>query len=256
MFVRGICELLHTFVSIYAGWQCIIRLSHGSTSAVDCWQSLLVRTICIRYHTSTFYRGIRCVHSVHTRRKLRRTLTLLEPQPRFGGNLFKFQVDCPQNGIAVLEGLNRTEAIWFRHSRFSAIVYSTAERAVKVEQHLFGKLSTRYISPKPPYSTWETFPSWNNRALKDGRTPVAKQKRSISYGINPLSAAVHRHTDLTMFPNKVCPKRECSPNGVDPFFLDLGKKYRTARDDSSISRTKAARAAEVAKGAHLGQIMN
>ena len=32
-------------------------------------------------------------------------LTLLEAQSRFGDKLLKFQVDCPQNGIAVLNGL-------------------------------------------------------------------------------------------------------------------------------------------------------
>ena len=33
-------------------------------------------------------------------------LTLLEPQPAFGDKLLKFQVVCPQNGTAVLKGLN------------------------------------------------------------------------------------------------------------------------------------------------------
>ena len=32
-------------------------------------------------------------------------LTLLEPQSRFGGKPVKFQIVCPQNGTAVLEGL-------------------------------------------------------------------------------------------------------------------------------------------------------
>ena len=35
-----------------------------------------------------------------------RPLTLLEPQPRFGDKPLKFQVVCPQNGIAVLKGSN------------------------------------------------------------------------------------------------------------------------------------------------------
>ena len=36
-------------------------------------------------------------------------LTLLEPQPRFGDKPLKFQVVCPQNGTAVLKGLNNKE---------------------------------------------------------------------------------------------------------------------------------------------------
>ena len=35
------------------------------------------------------------------------SLTLLEPQSRFGDKPLKFQVVCPQNGTAVLEGLIR-----------------------------------------------------------------------------------------------------------------------------------------------------
>ena len=35
------------------------------------------------------------------------TLTLLEPQSRFGDNSLKFQVVCPQNGTGVLKGLKR-----------------------------------------------------------------------------------------------------------------------------------------------------
>ena len=34
------------------------------------------------------------------------SLTLLEPQSRFGDNSLKFQVVCPQNGTGVLKGLN------------------------------------------------------------------------------------------------------------------------------------------------------
>ena len=33
-------------------------------------------------------------------------LTLLDPQSRFGGKPLKLQVVCPQNGTAVLKGLN------------------------------------------------------------------------------------------------------------------------------------------------------
>ena len=33
-------------------------------------------------------------------------LTLLEPQSRFGDKRLEFQVVCPKNGTAVLEGLN------------------------------------------------------------------------------------------------------------------------------------------------------
>ena len=35
------------------------------------------------------------------------SLTLLEPQSRFGEKPLKFQVVCPQNGTAVLNGLSR-----------------------------------------------------------------------------------------------------------------------------------------------------
>ena len=37
---------------------------------------------------------------------MRDALTPLEPQSRFGDKPLKFQVVCPQNGTAVLKGLN------------------------------------------------------------------------------------------------------------------------------------------------------
>ena len=38
-------------------------------------------------------------------RRLGQSLTLLEPQYRFGDTPVKFQVLCPQNGTAVLNGI-------------------------------------------------------------------------------------------------------------------------------------------------------
>ena len=35
------------------------------------------------------------------------SLTLLEPESRFGDKAFKFQVVCPQHGTAVLKGLRQ-----------------------------------------------------------------------------------------------------------------------------------------------------
>ena len=45
-------------------------------------------------------------------------LTLLEPQSRFGDKSLKFQAVCPQNGTAVLKGVNplATEVPIWRHN--------------------------------------------------------------------------------------------------------------------------------------------
>ena len=48
-------------------------------------------------------------HAVKGDPALLMLLTLLEPQSRFGDKPIKFQVVCPQNGTAVLEGLRETE---------------------------------------------------------------------------------------------------------------------------------------------------
>ena len=67
---------------------------------------------------------------------------LLDPQSRFGDKPVKFQVVCPQNGTAVLEGLTLSvcSPIWSTNHSFFAIVCTQNGRDCspkRVNSHFF-----------------------------------------------------------------------------------------------------------------------
>ena len=55
-------------------------------------------------------------------------LTLLEPQSRFGDKPFKDQVVCPQNGTAVLKGLNSVGDIFAARNKRGELFFFSEKK--------------------------------------------------------------------------------------------------------------------------------